>query len=178
MMHGCPIILYAISCRKHIGLQGVMDKRKGIQCLTTALATLHLLLRYPGGSGGCTASGLWSKRRFNIQYFKPTIMRRTLAVFSFVASLAFFSVLALEMALARRAARAVEVWFRRSAMVFKSAPTMPRWCLTVLRERFLATSSVMPFLCMRRYTTVQAILRGFLRWRKRDSDLEVEKRKI
>lgn len=45
------------------------------------------------------------------------------------------------------------------------------WCLTVFLLLFLATSSVIPFLCIRRYTTVQAIFRGFFLWRKRDSDL-------
>jgi hypothetical protein len=68
-------------------------------------------------------------------------------------------------------------WFRLERIVARSAPTMPRWCLTALRLRFFATSSVIPFLWARRYTTVQAILRGFLRWWKSDSSLDEMKRK-
>ena len=60
-------------------------------------------------------------------------------------------------------------------MADASAPTTPRWCLTVLRERFLATSSETPFLLTRRKTVVHAILRGFLRCRKSDSSFEVTK---
>ena len=82
------------------------------------------------------------------------------------------------MAAVRCCARIAAVWFLRAAMAERSAPTIPRWCFTVRRERFLATSSVIPFLCMRRYTWVQAILRGFLRCKKSDSFLEVAKRKI
>lgn len=58
-------------------------------------------------------------------------------------------------------------------MAERSAPTIPRWCLTFFLDLFLATSSVIPFLLTRRKTTVHAIFRGFLRWRKRDSSLEV-----
>lgn len=104
-------------------------------------------------------------------------VRHTLDL-SFLSSLAFFSSLAFWIAEVRWAARIWADWFRRAAMAARSAPTMPRWCFTVLRDRFLATSSVIPFLCMRLKTTVQAILRGFLRCRKRDSVLEVENRKI
>lgn len=39
-------------------------------------------------------------------------------------------------------------------------------------------TSEIPFLLWRRQRTVHAILRGFLRWRKRDSDLPFWKRKI
>lgn len=62
-------------------------------------------------------------------------------------------------------------------MVARSAPTIPRWCFTVRRERFLATSSVIPFLCIRRKTCVQAILRGFFRCMNNDAFLEDAKRK-
>lgn len=71
---------------------------------------------------------------------------------------------------------------------------MARWCLIVRRVRFLATSwgvyeqhelqenvesgerrtSEIPFLCMRLNRIVQAILRGFLRWRNNDSDLPLK----
>lgn len=70
---------------------------------------------------------------------------------------------------------------------------MARWCLMVRRVRFLAISwgiykqreprenegggrrtSEAPFLCMRLNRTVQAILRGFLRWRNNDSDLPLK----
>jgi hypothetical protein len=53
---------------------------------------------------------------------------------------------------------------------------MPRCALTVLRLRFLATSSVMPFLWERRYAWVHDSLRGFLRWRKSDASLDAAKR--
>lgn len=46
------------------------------------------------------------------------------------------------------------------------------------RVRFLVASSAIPFLCLRRYRTVQAILRGFLRWLKRDSDFEELKKNV
>jgi hypothetical protein len=95
----------------------------------------------------------------------------------FLDSFSFFSVFAFEMAASRCCDRTAAVWFRLAAIAARSAPTIPRWCLTVFRERFLATSSVIPFLCMRRYTCVHAIFRGFLRWRKREAVLEVEKRK-
>ena len=98
------------------------------------------------------------------------------AGFAFFTSLSFFSVFAFVMAARRCCVRTAAVWLRRAAMVARSAPTMPRWCFTVLRERFLATSYVMPFLCMRRYTTVHAILRGFLRCRKSDAFFELAKR--
>ena len=100
--------------------------------------------------------------------------QRTLAFFD---SFSFFSVLAFWIAAIRACVRMAAVWFRLAAIAARSAPTIPRWCLTVRRERFLATSSVIPFLCMRRYTCVQAILRGFLRWRKREAFLELAKRK-
>lgn len=45
------------------------------------------------------------------------------------------------------------------------------------RERAVLTSEI-PFLCWRRYRTVQDNRRGFLRWRKRDSDFPFWKRKI
>lgn len=68
---------------------------------------------------------------------------------------------------------------------------MARWCLMVRRVRFLAISwgiyeqqkprenarertSEAPFLCMRLNKMVQAILRGFLRWRNNDSDLPLK----
>jgi hypothetical protein len=38
-------------------------------------------------------------------------------------------------------------------------------------------TSLNPFLCCRRKRTVHAMRRGFLRWRKRDSDLPFWKRK-
>src|SRR5579859_622962 len=105
-------------------------------------------------------------------------MDKTLVVlsFSFLVSLAFFSVLALRIADCRCCCRTAAVWFRLAEIAAKSAPTIPRWCFTVFRDRFLATSSVIPFLCMRRYTCVQEILRGFLRWRNSDEFLELAKR--
>ena len=42
----------------------------------------------------------------------------------------------------------------------------------------MVPTSEIPFLCWRRKRTVQAIRRGFLRWRKRDSDFPFWKRKI
>lgn len=45
------------------------------------------------------------------------------------------------------------------------------------KEKAVPTSEI-PFLCWRRKRTVQAIRRGFLRWRKRDSDFPFWKRKI
>jgi len=69
-------------------------------------------------------------------------------VLVFLASFSFFTVLALAIAACLASVRAAAVWFRRAVIAAKSAPTIPRWCLTVLRERFLATSSVNPFLCM------------------------------
>lgn len=78
----------------------------------------------------------------------------------------------------RCASRTSGFWFLFARMLERSAPTIPRWCLTVLRERFFATSSVTPFLLTRRNTTVHAILRGFFRWRKSDSSLEVTNRNV
>lgn len=45
------------------------------------------------------------------------------------------------------------------------------------RESVQVRTSVIPLRCWRRYRTVQAMRRGFLRWRKRDSDLPFWNRK-
>lgn len=50
----------------------------------------------------------------------------------------------------RCASRTSGFWFFRAKMDERSAPTIPRACLIVLRLRFLATSSVTPFLFTRR----------------------------
>lgn len=44
------------------------------------------------------------------------------------------------MAALRAASRASGRWLRRSLITSREAPTMARWCLTVRRERFFATS--------------------------------------
>ena len=49
------------------------------------------------------------------------------------------------------------------------------WYLTVRREHFLATSSVMPFLCIQQKTWVQVILWGFLYWVKKKAFFEDSK---
>jgi hypothetical protein len=46
------------------------------------------------------------------------------------------------------------------------------------RESVQVRTSVIPLRCWRRYRTVQAMRRGFLRWRKSDSDLPFWNRKI
>lgn len=65
-------------------------------------------------------------------------------VFAFVAFLAACSAarfsLAALMADSRAADLASGLWFLRSLMTSREAPTMALWDLTVLRERFLATS--------------------------------------
>ena len=118
------------------------------------------------------------KRRWSTQNSENKVDIQTLVVFSFLLSLSFFSVLALAIAVNLCCWRTATLWFRLAAMAAISAPTIPRWCFTVLRDRFLATSSVIPFLCMRRYDTVQAILRGFLRCRKREAFLELSNRNV
>lgn len=65
-------------------------------------------------------------------------------VFAFVAFLAACSAarfsLAALMADSRAAVLASGLWFLRSLMTSREAPTIALWDLTVLRERFLATS--------------------------------------
>lgn len=68
----------------------------------------------------------------------------TLAVLAFASSFFFFSALAFAIAALRALARSVSVWLRLAAIAARSAPTIPRWCLTVLRDRFLVLSSVRP----------------------------------
>ncbi len=102
------------------------------------------------------------------------IYKRTLV---FLISFSFLAALALAIASSRALARTWVDWFLRALIAAKSAPTIPLWCLIVFLVRFFATVSVKPFLCRRRYKTVHAILRGFFRWRKRDSVLGPAKRK-
>ena len=64
------------------------------------------------------------------------------------------------MACSRWALRTSGFWFLLAKMSVSVAPVMARWNLVVRRVRFLATSSCCPFLCLRRYSTVQLILRG------------------
>lgn len=63
-------------------------------------------------------------------------------------------------------------------MSSREAPTIALWTLTVFRDLFLAVSSEIPFLCIRRKRTVHPIFRGFFLWRKRDSDFPLKNRKI
>ena len=76
---------------------------------------------------------------------KPVFSRAALEAFFafsdfFLASAsAFFSLPSL-MAAARAALRASGRWLRRSLITSREAPTIARWCLTVRRVRFLATS--------------------------------------
>jgi len=56
---------------------------------------------------------------------------------------------------------------------------MPLTCVfTFFLLLFLATSSVIPFLCIRLYTCVQAIFRGFFRCKNSDSLLALRKRNV
>ena len=61
------------------------------------------------------------------------------SAFFLLSAAAFFSLPSL-MAAARAALRASGRWDRRSLITSREAPTMARWCLTVRRVRFLATS--------------------------------------
>ena len=66
----------------------------------------------------------------------------------------------------------VYVGYRRWGMNIMNLEDATVWC----QED--ALTSEIPFLCCLRYNVVQAIRRGFLRWRKRDSVLPFWKRKI
>lgn len=99
------------------------------------------------------------------------------SAFFFDSAAAFFSLPSLT-AWARAAARAAGAIDRFSLMTSREAPTIARWCLTVFRVRFLVTSSERPFLCIRRYKMVQAILRGFFLCRNRLSLFPFENRKL
>ena len=65
------------------------------------------------------------------------------------------------MACSRCALRTSGFWLRLAMMSPRVAPVMARWNLVVRLVRFFDTSSCRPFLCLRRYSTVQLILRGF-----------------
>ena len=98
------------------------------------------------GPEGTRGREAWYTRDMST-FVQKTVQRFTLA---FLASFSFFALLALAMAAVRSLLRTSEAWFRLAVMKFRSAPTIPRWCFTVRRERFLATSSVIPFLCILR----------------------------
>merc|ERR550525_844420 len=53
-------------------------------------------------------------------------------------------------------------WFLLAKMSLREAPTTALWNFWVLLVLFLATSSSIPFLCLRLYRTVQVIFLGFL----------------
>lgn len=64
------------------------------------------------------------------------------------------------MACSRWACRTSGFWLRLAKMSLSVAPVIALWNFTVRRVRFFVISSWIPFLCLRRYSTVQCTLRG------------------
>jgi hypothetical protein len=87
--------------------------------------------------------------KYLIPFSYNTTLTAGLAAF-LAAVAAFLASLLLVIAAWRAAARASGFWLRLARIASQEAPTTARSCLTVRRERFFWTSSVIPFLLRRR----------------------------
>merc|ERR1719282_889119 len=89
---------------------------------------------------------------------------------------------ALMRAFASLAAASLAAWRSSGFCAFfflmssRDMPTMAFWNFVALRVRFLAISSTLPFLFMRRHAWVQRSFTGLIRWWKRESALELMKK--